>query len=194
MPLNISAETPRNTRLIGGITVKIPAPYAEGHTVTAGEAAMLNQTLAENFSNNLRKRVEAFVPEGAAEGTTPRAATEDEAQALVDAYAGVYEPGVRRSSGGGGRKTLDPVEKEMRVIARESLNNLLQRQGLKKSDVDYDQLLDDVLDQKADALRSKAEKIIAARQKNTLDDLDVSIIANGGGEGGEPAKTEEAVA
>lgn len=175
MPLNISADTPRKQRTIGGIIVQVPAPYAAGHTITEGEAAMLNQTLAENFSNNLRKKVEQFVPEGAAEGTAPRVATAEEAQALVDAYAGVYEPGVRRS-GGGGARTLDPVEREMRVIARESLNNLLKKQGLKRNEVDYDDLLEDVLTKHEDSLRSKAEKIVAARSKNTLDDIDLGEI------------------
>jgi len=179
MPLNISADTPRNDRTIGGLLVKVPAPYTEGHVCSAGEAAMLNQTLAENFSNNLRKKVEAFVPEGAAEGTAPRIATADEAQALVDGYAAVYEPGVRRSSGGGGRKSLDPVEKEMRVIARESLNALLQKQGLKRNEVDYDTLLDQVIDEHGDALRGKAEKIIAQRSKNELE-LDVSVLSGAG--------------
>lgn len=179
MPLNITADTPRNDRTIGGLLVKVPAPYAEGHVVTAGEAAMLNQTLAENFSNNLRSKVEKFVPEGSPEGTAPRAATVEEAQGLVDAYASTYEPGVRRTGAGGGRKTLDPVEKEMRTIARESLNNLLSKQGLKRNEVDYEDLLDQVLTDHDADLRSKAEKIIAARNKNSVD-LDVSLIAGAG--------------
>lgn len=179
---NISADTPRNQRTIGGIIVQVPAPYAEGQTITAGEAAMLNQTLAENFSNNLRKKVEQFVPEGAAEGTTPRVATVEEAQALVDAYAASYEPGVRTGGGGGGRKTLDPVEKEMRVIARESLNGLLAKQGLKRAEVDYDSLLDQIVTDHEAALRSKAEKIVKARTNNSLDDIDVSLLAGAGGQ------------
>lgn len=184
MPLNISADTPRNDRLIGGVKVSIPAPYAEGHTVTAGEAAMLNQTLAENFSNNLRKRVSEYVPDGSPEGTAPREASGEEAQALVDAYAGVYEPGVRRAGSGGGRQTLDPVEKEMRVIARESLNALLQKQGVKRNEVNYNELLEQVVGEHEDALRAKAEKIVAQRSKGDLD-LDVSLIA---GKGEQPAE------
>lgn len=190
MPLNITADTPRNQRTIGGIVVNVPAPYAEGHVVSAGEAQMLNQTLAENFSNNLRTKVEKFVPAGSPEGTAARVATAEEAQGLVDAYAGTYEPGVRRAGSGGGRASLDPVEKEMRVIARESLNNLLKRQGLKRNEVSYDELLDDVLRDHADALRGKAEKIVAARSKNTLDDLDISLIEGAGEAGGENADAE----
>lgn len=190
MPLNITADTPRNDRTIGGILVKVPAPYAEGHVCSAGEAQMLNQTLAENFSNNLRSKVEKFVPEGSPEGTAPRAATADEAQGLVDTYAGSYEPGVRRAGSGGGRKTLDPVEREMRTIARESLNGLLQRQGLKRNEVDYDNLLDQVLTEHDAALRAKAEKIVAARNKNSADDLDLSGVLAGAGAGEEQAAAE----
>lgn len=184
MPLNITADTPRNDRTIGGVLVKVPAPYAEGHVCSAGEAAMLNQTLAENFSNNLRKQVSEFVPEGSPEGTKPRVAEADEAQAIVDKYASVYEPGVRRSSGGG-RKTLDPIEKEMRTIARESLNALLKRQGLKRNEVSYDDLLDQIVEDHGDALRAKATKIVAAREKNSADDLDLSSVLAGAGSGEE---------
>jgi hypothetical protein len=158
--------------------------------VTAGEAAMLNQTLAENFSNNLRTKVEKFIPAGSPEGTAARVATAEEAQGLVDSYASTYEPGVRRAGSGGGRASLDPIEKEMRVIARESLNNLLKKQGLKRNEVSYDDLLEDVLRDHADALRSKAEKIVAARSKNTLDDLDISLIEGAGNASEEPADAE----
>jgi hypothetical protein len=190
MPLNITDATPRNQRTIGGIVVNVPAPYTEGHVVTAGEAAMLNQTLAENFSNNLRTKVEKFIPAGSPEGTAARVATAEEAQGLVDSYASTYEPGVRRAGSGGGRASLDPIEKEMRVIARESLNNLLKKQGLKRNEVSYDDLLEDVLRDHADALRSKAEKIVAARSKNTLDDLDISLIEGAGNASEEPADAE----
>lgn len=179
MPLNITANTPRKQRTIGGVLVQVPAPYAEGQIIGAGEAAMLNQTLAENFSNNLRKRISEYVPEGAAEGTAPREATADEAQAIVDSYASSYVPGVRKS-GGGGRKVLDPIEKEMRTIARESLNNLLKKQGLKRNEVDYDELLEQIVSEHEDALRAKATKIVKARDANSFDELDVSVLANAG--------------
>jgi len=184
--MQIDSNTPRADRLIGGIKVSVPQPYAEGYVVTAGEAQMLNQTLAENFSNNLRKRVTEFVE---AEGAEPRIATSEEAQAIVDAYAGEYQPGVRRTGTGGGRQNLDPVEKEMRSIARESLTNLLKSQGIKRNEVNFDDLLEQVLTENADALRAKATKIVAARQKNSADDLDLgSILGNmGSGETAEAA-------
>jgi hypothetical protein len=194
MPLNITAETPRKQRTIGGVVVNVPAPYAEGQAITAGEAAMLNQTLAENFSNNLRRKVEEFVPEGTYNEQNPapaaRLASGEEAQALVDKYATVYEPGVRKAGAGGGRKTLDPIEREMRNIARESLNALLQKQGLKRNEVDYDELLEQVIADHDTDLRNKAAKIVKARESNSLGDLDVSLIAGKGEASG--ANDEEA--
>lgn len=178
----ITENTPRNKRTIAGVIVDVPAPYAEGQTITAGEAAMLNQTLAENFSNNLRKRIGEYVPDGSPEGTTPRPASVEEAQALVDKYASEYEPGVRRAGGGGGRQRLDPVEKEMRVIARESLNNLLKKQNMKRNEVDYDSLLDQIVEEHGETLRAKAQKIVAAREKNSLEDIDVGILGGGANE------------
>lgn len=185
MPLNITENTPRKQRTIGGVLVQVPAPYAAGQTIGEGEAAMLNQTLAENFSNNLRKKIAEHVPEGSPEGTTAREATPDEAQALVDSYAASYEPGVRKS-GGGGRKTLDPIEREMRVIARDSLNNLLKKQGVKRNEVDYDELLEQVLTEHEEQLRTKATKIVQAREKNSLDELDVGVLTSAGAGGVQP--------
>lgn len=188
MPLNITADTPRNDRLIGGISVKVPAPYAEGHVVTAGEAAMLNQTLAENFSNNLREKVSKFIPEGSPDGTEARTASTEEAQALVDKYAETYEPGVRRAGAGGGRRTLDPVEKEMRIIARSSLDSLLKEQGVKRNEVKYDELLEQVLEDHGDAIRKKAEKIVKQRTEGEIG-LDVGLLAKA--DGGEVEETEQ---
>jgi hypothetical protein len=171
MPLNITADTPRNARTIAGVLVQVPAPYAEGHVVSAGEAAMLNQTLAENFSNNLRKRVAEYQ-----DGDTTREATPEEAQTIVDEYAGVYEPGVRRAGGGGGRRTLDPVEKEMRVMARAALDDLLKKQGIKRKDVEYDDLLEQVLADHEATLRPKAEKIVKQRGSSDLE-LGADLVA-----------------
>ena len=49
------------TITILGEKFEITAPYAEGQTLTAVEARVLNQTRAENIGNNLRK-VDVDVP------------------------------------------------------------------------------------------------------------------------------------
>jgi hypothetical protein len=174
--MEYSNETPRVSRTIAGIEVQVIAPYAAGHVVTDGEAAMLNQTLAENFSNNLRTKLEKFVPEGSPEGTEPRAATAEEAQAIVDQYAGVYQPGVRRTGSGGGAVRLDPIEKEMKAIATQKLSDLLREKKLTRKQVKFDELLQTLLTNNADALRAAATKIVKARNQNTGGDLDLSAV------------------
>lgn len=175
--MQVTNDTPRQARTIAGISgLMIPQPYADGQTINAAEASMLNQTIAENFSNNLRKRIEEFVPEGAPEGTKPRKATAEEAQAIVDAYAGEYEPGVRRSGGGGGKASLSPVEVEMRNIATAKLKEVLKSKGLRQKDVAFTELRDQLIAQNEEPLRKAAEKIVRAREKETSgDDLLASI-------------------
>ena len=134
------ADSELRARTIGGVEVQVPAHYREGDTITSGEAAMLNQTLAENISNNLRVKIEKFVPEGAAEGTEPRVATADEAQALVDAYFASYVPGVRQGGGGGGARALSPLEREVQNLAGDKLKDILKSKGLKQKDDDFNDL------------------------------------------------------
>lgn len=171
-------NTPRNERTISGVKVQVIAPYAEGQTITAAEASMLNQTIAENFSNNLRERIGKFVPEGSPEGTEPRVATAEEAQAIVEAYASKYQPGVRQG-GGGGARALDPVEKEMKVIATAKLDAFLKEKGLTRKKVEFSTLLSKLIADNESTLRTSAEKIVAARQKQTGGELDLSGVSVG---------------
>lgn len=92
---------------INGIAFEVSAPYAEGHTLTAAEAKVLNQTRAENIGNNFRKAVQA------AEG--------DEAKlAEVRANLAKYDAEYQFSMGGGSTRTpIDPIEAEAFRIARE---------------------------------------------------------------------------
>lgn len=175
--MEVSESTPRRAATIEGLTVQIPAPYVEGHVCSAAEASMLNQTTRENFGNNLRSRIKAFVPEGSPEGTEPRPATQDEAQALVDAYATSYVPGVRRSGGGGGRASLTPVEQEVRAIAKQKVKELLKQRSLKQSEVDFSGLVEQAIERHGEALTRMAEKIVAQREKATAgsDDMLASI-------------------
>lgn len=170
MPLNITDSTPRKPRTIGGILVHVPQPYAEGQPLTSAMAQMLNQTLAENFSNNLREKITKYK-----DGDKERVATPAEAQVLVNDYAGKYEPGVR--TGGGGARALSPVEKEMRAIATEKLLGLLKEQGLKKADVDFNELRDQIVEDHKETLQKQAERIIAQRSKDTGIDLSKLKIA-----------------
>lgn len=195
MPFTLTADTPRKPRTIAGVIVQVPQLITPETPMTPVLASILNQTFAENFSNNLRKKIEEFVPEGAPEGTKPRQATVKEAQALVDAYATSYEPGVR-TGGGGGRSTLTPREREMRNIAQDRLNTLLGEQNIKRSQLpkegegSYKALVDQIVEEHGDALGAQADKILAARQRATSGSgIDLSSMklpgAPGGSGGGE---------
>lgn len=161
-------NTPRRSRTIAGVQVTVPAPYAEGHTITEAEANMLNQTIAENFSNNLRKAIGEFK-----DGETVRVATSDEAQALVDAYAAEYEPGVRARGEGGGAVQLSPVDREVRDMATQKVKDFLKTKGLKQKDVEFAKLRDGLIEKHRDALYAAAEKVVRAREKAAGDDTDM---------------------
>jgi hypothetical protein len=162
--MDISTSTPRTTKTIGGIEVQVPAPYAEGQVLTPILAAILNQTFAENISNNLREKLKAgILPEGAAEGTTPTPYDSTTAQPLVDAYVAEYEPGVRRGGSGEPRVT-DPVEREARKIARLKATEFVKAAGGKPADYDMGELTDKVFQANKDVLMAEGKKIVKANE------------------------------
>lgn len=86
---------------IHDLEFSVPAPYGEGHTITANEAYALNQTFAENIANVWRKKIKEAID----------AENPDEAVASVrtkfDAYAAEYEFSGPRVSAA----TATPLEK-----------------------------------------------------------------------------------
>lgn len=179
--MNITDTTPRNARQIGGkrpadskfapgtevaFTLQVPAPITLETPLTEGMVAVLNQTLAENVSNNLRAKLLAGKTEGEGDAAKTRELTEAEAQALVDSYVAEYEFGVRRAGNGEPRVT-DPVEKEARSIAREKAKELVAQAGAKQSDVDMAQITNQVFDANKDYLMAEAKKIVDSRAKKS---------------------------
>jgi len=121
--MQFNKETPVRNFVIQDHSFQIPAPFNEGHTCTASEAGVLNQTLAENVRNNLAKRVKESLDKGEFDQT--------KMQAEIDQYLEEYEFGQRR-----GRGPTDPVEREAFSIARDIVKNALREQGIKLADVD----------------------------------------------------------
>lgn len=159
----ITAETPREEYTIAGKTFHVHQPYAEGHVLTAGEAASLNQTFAENIRNNFASKVKAAHEAGSFD--------HDAFQTQLDEYMHSYEFGVRRSSGGGStRAPADPVEAEALLIAKDKVKQSLVKKGYALKDVpasEITRLAKDVLDRKdatAEAIRTAAATRVAARQ------------------------------
>lgn len=104
-------------KIIDGISFEISQPYAAGHTLTEVEAKVLNQVRSENIGNNLRAQVKDFKEKG----------KESELSALVKEYDEAY---VFTTAGdGSGRKTLDPIEREARAIAKDVIKAELAKQG-----------------------------------------------------------------
>lgn len=170
--MEFSADTPRVARVIGAkegpsFTVQVPTPFAAGQalTLTDGLANILNQTIAENLSNNLRAKLIAGKPSDT-EGQPATPFTAEEAQAMVDAYLADYEPGTRRTGTGAPRVT-DPIEREMRKLATDIAKAAVTQAGRKWNEVDKNTIIDAVLAKHGADIRKRAEQIVKAQQAAT---------------------------
>lgn len=108
---------------VQGILFPVSPRYSEGHPLTAQEAAVLNQTLYENLRNNfathIRKSVEESAKAAGVEHDT-HTLSEDEVstlQAKFVEYAAAYTFAAPRA----GRTPVDPLQREMRAIAKERI-------------------------------------------------------------------------
>jgi hypothetical protein len=162
-------NTATQTLTIQGRTFTIPAPYTAGpRELTAGEAAALNQTMAENIRNNF-----AGMMKKAAEGDSPRQL----GQAELDEYAAAYKFGERS---GGARIMRDPVEAEEHKLATEAVKRWIKSQNKKVKDFtdeQFDGFVTRVVDSKK--FRAQAEEIVRVRQRDAqeLGDLDLGEAA-----------------
>jgi len=100
------------TITISGQNFEISTPYAEGQTLTAIEAKVLNQTRAENIGNNFRKQVTEAVGKGDLSQVT----------AAIAEYDGAYT----FSAGGIARTPIDPIEAEAFRIAKTVVKGKIQ--------------------------------------------------------------------
>ena len=137
---------------IGGVLVEVSQPYAEGQTINAAEAKALNQTRTENISNALRKKIQELAVDGE---FSPEALSQ--AAALVAEYDKSYE--FTLASVGGGRRSVDPLEKECIAIARQAISAELKKQGVKIKDLPEGKM-DEFIEQYKDN-----EKIVALAKK-----------------------------
>lgn len=173
--MQVAENVTRVERTIGSaegpnFTVLVPQPYSAGsHELSVGEASALNQTIAENLSNNLRKKLVEGNPD-----EDGRQWTDAEAQKIVDDYLADYEIGVRRAGSGVARVT-DPVEREARKIARQKAVSYIKENGGRPSDFDLDPIIDQIFEANKDVLMAEGKKIVraneAAREKTAGLDL-----------------------
>ena len=66
--MDFQPEVQTKSITVQGFTLSVPVPYAEGHTLTEAEAAVLNQTLAENLRNNFGSQIKKSREDLEAEG------------------------------------------------------------------------------------------------------------------------------
>lgn len=97
--------------------------YTEGHVCTAKEAQALNQTRAENIRNNFAKTVKDAKPEDGALTDEQKAALQSD----LDKYAAEYEFSV------GGGRTLDPIDKEAKLIAANIIDGAIAKSGMSRA-------------------------------------------------------------
>jgi hypothetical protein len=128
-------EVPMSKNItVQGIDLPVVDQFAEGHVLTAIEAAVLSQTYNENLRNNFANRVkeakeslgEAFnidTPYTVGEGEAAKSFASISEQWA--AHTEAYSFGARRV-GGGGKRTTDPVQREALRIARASVESAIR--------------------------------------------------------------------
>jgi hypothetical protein len=185
--MDVTSETPRTNRSVAGFSLSVPLPYVTGHVVTAGEASILNQTLGENLSNNLRAKLQAgsskdgkLKTKDTAEVPPTVPFTQAEAQAIVDEYVATYNPGVRGEGKGSGPRITDPVERQARALAKAKAEQMIVSKGLKKADLDFTAIIEHIFTNNRDMLMKEAAKLVAAQNKIAVSDddgIDLSAFA-----------------
>jgi hypothetical protein len=132
-------------KTINGLQFEISEPYAEGHTVTAIEARVLNQTRSENVGNNTRAKIKEMQEANASE------------QEIADYVSSVDTAYEFTAAGVSASRKLDPVEREAVKIARDLLRAHLATSG-RKLGTAPDGMTDEEWD---DKVSSEVERIAA---------------------------------
>ena len=158
-PCQIHKETNMEQITIAGKTFNAPLRYEEGHELSAGEAAALNQTYHENLRNNFAKKVKDAIEAGAF--------SQDAIQIEFDAYAREYQFGVRTGGGGAPR---DPVTKEALDILKDKIRMALKKKNLKADAASITARAKELLPTRPDIMEL-AKKRVAEAQAIAAEDL-----------------------
>lgn len=118
-PPHLTERKAQVLKTINGLQFEISEPYAEGHTVTAIEARVLNQTRSENVGNNTRAKIKEMQEANASE------------QEIAEYVSSVDTEYAFTAAGVSASRKLDPVEREAVKIARELLKAHLASSGRK---------------------------------------------------------------
>lgn len=159
---------------IGGEKFTVSTPYAEGHTLSALEAKVLNQVRAENIGNNFRKQVAEALEKPEAD----RPAALDAVRAKFAEYDGQYT----FAAGGSTRTPVDPVEREAQSIAKLAVKDTIREKhgksvkeylAIEGNQEKYDAAVEKIAAQ--DDVLKEAKKRVAARKKSIANTEDIGL-------------------
>src|SRR3990167_8246725 len=106
--------------IIQGHAFVVPVPFAEGHSLSGGEASAMNQVFHENLRNNFAARIKKLEGDGAIDISS--------LQNELDEYAVEYEFGVSQSA-----TAADPIEREAMKLARQAVKAALKKANREES-------------------------------------------------------------
>lgn len=166
------------TTTIAGLALQVSDPYSEGHKINAAEAAVLNQTRAENLGNNLRKSIQELRNE---DGTYSEAAAK-QAQEMLDKTAADYEFSLTPRRGGAAG--LSAEDREIKSVATSFLVGKIKEKGLtKKAYIEangqdkFDELVAQIMQDEqviaAGKEQYKAKQAAAKKQSKLLEGVEI---------------------
>ena len=168
------AEAPSHNITIQGLVFPARQIFDEGHTLSAVEAGVMNQTRDENLRNNYAAKIKSFMKEGKIEKIENLS---DEQKADLVAKFPTFEEAYEFGSRGGARE-VDPVRKQALLFATDSVKKALQKKGHKLSEVGADKIKEmaEAAIVKYPKFMEKAESVVAARQEAAAE-LDIDDLA-----------------
>lgn len=169
--MELNKNTPMREITIAGLVFAAPAPYSEGHVLSANEAQVLNQTLAENLRNNFASHVKKTAEEAGGLENVDKAALEAE----FETYISEYEFGVRRS---GGASKLDARTRIALGLAKDAVRAAIRAKGIKVKSVDPEkiQTLAAGLLESDPKFYKEADRQIKEQQKVAAESIDLSVL------------------
>jgi len=166
------AEATSHNITIQGLVFPCRQIFDEGHTLTAVEAGVMNQTRDENLRNNYAAKIKSFMKDGKIEKIDDL--TDDhKAKLLSDfpTFEEAYEFGSR-----GGAREVDPVRKQAVLFATDSVKSALKKKGHNLKDIGADKIKEmaEAAIEKYPKFMEKAESVVKARQEAAAE-LDIDI-------------------
>lgn len=175
-PAPEETSAPSNSLTIAGLTFSAAPRYSAGHVLSANEASALNQTRLENLRNNFANTVSAHREEVAkARGIEVKdVKAEDLDKAGLEAKFAEYEAGYEFGTRKGGGRIGDPVEREMRAIAKSLVIEALKSKGIKIASVEAAQMdgfIAGVLAKREETIRKEATRRVNSVKNVALEEL-----------------------